>query len=250
MGYLSKLTGAGTGLWGAHKSAIAKQLQYIETILEEHSKNVIALTEKRMAGASGNIGQQLADQIKKLGTEQKLRSALNELTNEIQHQITATPKASATLFETNLNRVQKGLIRIASQDRAQYTAFSEYLNTIARLGKRAARVAGVASIGVPLAIGGYQIAQDWNSPNRMRTVAKVGGNLAGGAIFGAAGYQLCTFVFFGFTGGTSPLWCGLVVGGLAGFAGSEITERKVDRFFDLRESKPGMLIESEKCWVR
>jgi hypothetical protein len=53
-------------------------------------------------------------------------------------------------------------------------------------------------------------------------------------------YTVCTLVFFGPTGGTSPFWCGLVAGGVSGLVASEVTEFVVVHLFERLEKPIGI----------
>ncbi len=248
LGLLLKVSGAGLGMAAAHQDAMSKQLSYISQLIKTHNETVGALVHSRMAGNSKTMGQQLAQQLNIVKSEQALKSALNELSYGMKSSILETSAGAPSLMGSNINRVQKNLIRVSKMFSEDANIFAPYLERVGKLGIKAGRLAAGGTYVLPFVIGGIQVANDWNTPKRGRTAAKAGASIAGGFIGGAAGYYLCTLIFFGPTGGTSPLWCGLVASGGGGILASEMLEGMVDKLFEAKLDAK-VIVESEKCRI-
>jgi len=241
------LAGAAGSYFGAYKSAVTKQLKYINTLIEDHGKLVIQLAKDRMSQSGGTISQQLVKQLSQTGSEIKLTSALNELSGTIKTGVLEVSSKAPSLIKTSLNRVQKGLLRIPETAVPQYMPFAEYLANGAKLTSRAARVNLATAVVVPLALGSIELAVA-KPAQRGRVGSKVAGGVIGGSLGGGLAYGLCTTVFLAHSGGTSLLWCGLVAGGTGGLLGGLGAEAIATRWYDNQISKTGIL-ESEKCYI-
>lgn len=242
-----KWTGVLIGFEAAKQDATQKQLQYINKLIEVKGEQIAALAKSRMVGAAKTIAEQIRSQQDLRLVEDALKVALRNLTKTIRNDVVASAPKSAPLLGTNLNRVQKVLVRIPNAARKQFHAYAPYLDRVAKIGKRAGKMGKMGSIVVPLSIASYEVAKNWNTPDRNKAIVKNTASVGAGVFGGWAGYSMCNAIFFAETGGTSVFWCGLVAGGLMGFGLSEGSEALVEKYYATQDVTP--IAISERCLI-
>ena len=92
------------------------------------------------------------------------------------------------------------------------------------------KTAGYVGLTLDVANSGLNIhqactvdqAHDHCARTSFREGGRLAGSVAGGALGGLVGIGVCSLVFAIPSGGTSPLWCGIILGGAGGYLGSRV----------------------------
>jgi len=225
---------------GAYSLVVKKQIDEITEVLRKLQRHYTHTYERQrnLKGQSFYQGRQ---------------QLLHQLDTELRHWIGRGLAGSSETLRIRRKRgiSTKRIINRWSKAGTSAGGVPELQSRINRLNHaaRAAKGLGYLGIGLDVAWSAVEINRhlEEDRPDRNRRiggeVGRLVGSVGGGALAGVAGYAACNLVFGVPSGGTSLIWCGIVVGGggalALGAAGSEFGPTFGSRIYDLSESVAG-----------
>jgi hypothetical protein len=190
----------------------------IEKTSERLEKNpIIAGSNDTGGGAADALARAAKASVKNFSGAgaSKVKRVLNDAVDVIRHcrsesktLLSAGPLVRTSGYTVRVSPTLQSMRNIVA-DMDRLASVAEYAEGVARRSQYLA--IGIGVVNVIAAKPG----------EKAQTAAKETGSFVGASLGAWAGFTACTLVLGVPTGGTSPLWCGLIVGGVAGYYGSK-----------------------------
>ncbi len=218
--FLSDYTNYTSVMYGASGNYYGVKIKRVQSVL----KNIDALYKSSHSSTGKRINPHFLEQRRSYFLQ------LDYLMNGLVEKQMFGPNVESVNIKRKLGLSTKSLVHQWKQQGGK-GSLADFEKQFSRTANVATRLKRIGHLGIALDIGVSALEihkacrSDSKDPVCKRTAvvesSRAAGSIVGGMAAATAAYWGCSLVFAGPSAGTSLLWCGIIVGGAAGYGGSQ-----------------------------
>ncbi len=220
-GFLTNYANYTSVLYGASGNYYGVKVKRVESVL----KSIDALYKNSHSSTGKRVNPHFFEQRRRYFLQ------LDQMMNGLVERQMFGPSAETANIKRKLGLSTKSVVHQWKQQsgKGSLTGFEKQLARTKAVSNKLKRI-GHLGIALDIGVSGVEIHKACHSsakdPGCTRTAvvetSRAVGSVVGGTYAAAGGYMGCSLVFAAPIAGTSLLWCGILAGGFAGYAGSQV----------------------------